>query len=298
MTQAAPAFVFAVAALGIGVFSVMDAAMKMLVIAIGVYNTMLWRSFSNVAIGLGLWSLGGRRRPSGRALRLHGARGLVTTGMALLFFWGIARVPLTLAVSIGYTAPVMALLLAALVLKERIDWRAPIASLAALAGVGVILAGQARGAAPPDAWWGAAAIFASAILYAVNLILARLQALAAGPVEVALVQSMVVLAALGCAAPWLAVPPPAALWPMIALAAGLGSISMLLLAWAYARGSASYLASSEYTSFVWAAALGWLVFGERVSVWTLAGAGVIVAACLFAARRRDVVATATLQSQT
>jgi len=121
MTQAAPAFVFAVAALGIGVFSVMDAAMKMLVIAIGVYNTMLWRSFGNVAIGLGLWSLGGRRRPSGRALRLHGARGLVTTGMALLFFWGIARVPLTLAVSIGYTAPVMALLLAALVLKERID---------------------------------------------------------------------------------------------------------------------------------------------------------------------------------
>lgn len=298
MPTAAPAFVFAVAALGIGVFSVMDAAMKALVIAIGVYNTMFWRAFGNVAIGGMVWAAGARTRPSAAALRLHGARGLVTTAMALLFFWGIARVPLTLAVSVGYTAPVMALVLAALVLKERIDWRAPVASVAAFAGVAIILAGQARSQPPVDAWWGAAAIFASAILYAINLILARLQALAARPPEVALVQSLVVLATLACAAPWLAMPPPPALWPLIAVAAALGSVSMLLLAWAYARGRASDLASTEYSSFVWAAALGWVVFGEPLSGWTVAGAAVIVAACLFAAKRRDVIAVATLQAET
>jgi S-adenosylmethionine uptake transporter len=38
--------------------------------------------------------------------------------------------------------------------------------------------------------------------------------------------------------------------------------------------------------------LGWAVFGEHVAWTTLAGAGVIVAACLFAARRRDVAAAA------
>ncbi|KQU47286.1 hypothetical protein ASG67_13500 [Sphingomonas sp. Leaf339] len=293
-----PAVVFAVAALGIGVFSVMDAAMKALVLAIGVYNTMFWRAFGNVAIGGALWSVGPRIWPDRRTLGLHLARGGVTTAMALLFFWGLARVPMTLGVAIGYTAPILALGLAVLFLGERAGWRALVAGIAALAGIGIILAGQSRSASAPAAWWGSVAILASAMLYAINLILARLQALAAKPVEIALFQSVVVLATLALAAPWLMEVPPVGLVPLLGIAAVLGSISMLLLGWAYARGEASYLAATEYTSFVWAAALGWIVFGEAVSIWTLAGAAVIVAACLFAARRRDIAASAAVGAQT
>jgi len=60
----------------------------------------------------------------------------------------------------------------------------------------------------------------------------------------------------------------------------------LLYGWAYARGEASYLAITEYSAFLWASALGWLVFRERVSLYTLAGALLIVGGCLIAARRR------------
>ena len=41
---------FAVATLGIAVFSAMDAVMKGLSLAIGAYNALLWRSFAGVAI--------------------------------------------------------------------------------------------------------------------------------------------------------------------------------------------------------------------------------------------------------
>jgi S-adenosylmethionine uptake transporter len=58
----------------------------------------------------------------------------------------------------------------------------------------------------------------------------------------------------------------------------------LLFAWAYARAEASYLAVTEYSAFIWASALGWLVFRETVSLYTLAGAALIVGGCLFAAR--------------
>ena len=58
----------------------------------------------------------------------------------------------------------------------------------------------------------------------------------------------------------------------------------LLFAWAYARGEASYLAVTEYSAFLWAAALGWIVFREPVSLSTLAGAALIVGGCLVAAR--------------
>jgi S-adenosylmethionine uptake transporter len=58
----------------------------------------------------------------------------------------------------------------------------------------------------------------------------------------------------------------------------------LLFAWAYARAEASYLAVTEYSAFLWASALGWIVFHEKLSGYTLAGAALIIAGCLLAIR--------------
>ncbi|HEV2044494.1 MAG TPA: DMT family transporter, partial [Sphingomicrobium sp.] len=79
--------------------------------------------------------------------------------------------------------------------------------------------------------------------------------------------------------------PPTDQMPFILLAAFLSTASLLLLSWAYARAEASYLAATEYTSFLWAMLFGWLVFGEGVSLFTLAGAALIVGGCILAARR-------------
>lgn len=302
MTAAAPArpislgVAFAVAAAGIGLFSVMDAVMKGLVLAIGVYNTMLWRSFGNVAFGAAAWAAIGYRRPTRRALLLHLVRGAVSCAMALLFFWGLARVPMAQAIALSYIAPLLALFLAAWWLKEHISRRTIWAALAASIGIATIFLGQSRAALGPGAFEGALAILASAVLYAINLILARLQSLAARPAETACLQSLVIVALLGCAAPWLAVVPPLAALAPLALAALLAFASMMMLSWAYAHGEAGYLAMTEYSSFVYAAALGFLVFGERVSPFTLAGALVIVAACIYAARRRDIAAQSLEQA--
>ncbi|KQN92340.1 permease [Sphingomonas sp. Leaf231] len=283
-----PALALAVAAGGIGLFSVMDAFMKSLVLAIGVYNALLWRTMLSAAIGGVAWRAGGGRRIGRRALRLHLVRGTLTTAMALLFFWGLARLPMTQAIALTYIAPLIALLLGAWLLDEKVGARVVGASLAALVGVAVIVAGQARMALGPDALTGAGAILLSAILYAANLIVARLQSQAAAPREIAFVQSAITASLLLCAAPWLAVLPPADEWWKIALAALLATGSLFLLGWAYAHGEAGFLATTEYTSFVYAALLGWAVFGEPVAPTTLAGAAIIVAACLFAARRRPV----------
>jgi S-adenosylmethionine uptake transporter len=97
---------------------------------------------------------------------------------------------------------------------------------------------------------------------------------------------VIVTAALGLAIPLagLSAPPPSQ-WPWILFAAILAISSMLLLSWAYARAEASYLATTEYTAFLWAALFGWAVFAEPLSPFTLAGAMLIVAGCLIAARK-------------
>jgi S-adenosylmethionine uptake transporter len=213
-----------------------------------------------------------------------------------LFFWGLARVPMAPAVTLTYIAPLLALLLGAVLLGERVGRRVPIASAAALVGVLIVVAGQERGAGAASIA-GMAAIVASALLYAANLIVARLQSQAAGPGEIAFFQSGIVTLIFAAAAPWLAVVPAAVHWPAIIAAAGLATASLLLLGWAYAHAATGYLATTEYSSFVYAAILGWLVFGERLSVSTLIGAGIIVAACLYGARRRDVAATTLLGAE-
>jgi len=282
---------FAVAALGIGLFSMMDALMKSLVLAIGVYNALLWRQMVSVGLGAVAWRLGKSGRPSARALKLHCARGLVTTAMAVLFFWGLARVPMAQAISLTYIAPILALLLAAVTLGERVGWKTVVASIVALGGVVVVMIGQGREVPGPETLLGTLSILGSAVLYAVNLVIARLQSQAARPGEIAFFQALVITATLALAAPWLAVVPEAASWPKLVLAAGLATASLWLLGWAYAHGDTGFLATTEYTSFVYAAGLGFLVFGERVSAFTLAGAAVIVVACLYAARRRDIAQT-------
>jgi S-adenosylmethionine uptake transporter len=276
---------FAVAALAIALFSCMDALMKHLTLALGAYNAMLWRTMLGAAFGALLFFGTGRRWPARPALRLHLIRGLVSAAMAICFFWGLARVPLAHGVALSFVAPLIALYLAALLLKERIGRRAIFASLFGFAGVLVIMAAQARADLGPDALRGSISILISACLYAYNIVLMRQQALAAGPVEIAFFMSLIVSTCYLLAAPFLAVPPGPEHFPAIIGGAALAFASLMLLAWAYARAEAQYLAPVEYSAFVWAMLLGFLVFAEPVQPLALLGASMIVAACLFAARR-------------
>ena len=275
---------FAVATLGIAVFSSMDAVMKGLSLAIGAYNALLWRSLAGTLIAGALFLLTRTPWPPRAVLRVHLVRGAVSAVMAILFFWGLARVPMAQAVALTFVAPLIALLLAGLLLKEHIGRSAILASCIALAGVLVIFAGQARGRFGPEATLGSLAILGSAICYAWNIILMRQQAMVARPVEIAFFQSAIVAVLFLLAAPLFAGVPDAGHAPMLVLAALLATASLMLLSWAYARAQASYLAPSEYTGFVWASLLGWIVFSERLSLYTLAGAALIIGGCILSAR--------------
>ena len=283
-----PLIAFLVGMLGIATFSGMDAVMKGLVIALGIYPTMLWRMLSGVAMSGALFAYR-PNWPTRDVMQIHLFRGALTTVMALLFFWGLARVPLAQAIALAFIAPLIALFLAAAFLHETIGPRTIGASLIAFAGVAVIFVGQARADLGDDALLGSIAILVSAICYAVNIILMRRQALVAGPIEIAFFQNVIVAALLLAAWPLVggAALPPRDQFPFILFAAFLSTASLLLLSWAYARAEASYLAATEYTAFLWAVLLGWLVFGESVSLFTLAGATLIVAGCFLAARRPE-----------
>jgi S-adenosylmethionine uptake transporter len=261
--------------------------MKHLVLVIGIIAVSLWRSLLNLGVSAVLYLPRRGHWPSRKTLRIHIARGLIVTVMAFLFFWGIGRVPLAQAIALTFIAPLIALLLAALFLKEDIGRRSVAGSLLAFSGVIVIVLGQSRSAVGDDVLLGTTAILGSALCYAVNIVLMRHQALAAKPLEINFFQSLTVMAAWVAVLPMVGLPTwPGGQWLWIGVAAALSTSGTLLFAWAYARGEASYLSVTEYSAFLWASAMGWLVFREHVSGYTLFGAALIIAGCLVAIRRK------------
>src|SRR5205814_2554377 len=68
---------------------------------------------------------------------------------------------------------------------------------------------------------------------------------------------------------------------------------IVVLAFRYAN--ASVLAPFSYTQLLWVSILGFLVFGEVPDVWTVLGAGFIVASGLYTAHRERVRQSQLLQ---
>ncbi|HEY8435193.1 MAG TPA: DMT family transporter [Sphingomicrobium sp.] len=280
-----PGKAFVVALAAVALLSIMDAVMKHLVLVIGILAVSVWRSLANLGLSAALYLPRQLPWPDATTLKIHIARGVLGTVMAFLFFWGIGRVPLAQAIALTFIGPLIALGLASVFLKEQIGPRSVSGSVVAFAGVLVIMFGQAHAQVGERVLLGSAAIIGSALCYAGNIVIMRRQALAARPLEINFFQSLTVMTCWIAVVPFVGMPSAAGWqWTWIAVAAILSTSGSLLYSWAYARGEASYLSVTEYSAFIWASALGWVIFHEGVSLFTLAGALLIVGGCILAAR--------------
>lgn len=289
MTRASPPVAFAAAVLAIGFLSAMDAAMKTVSLDYGALSALSWRALiATPLVGIAYFFFR-KGWPGRRAMRFHVIRGIIMVPMSFLFFYGLTYVPMAQAIALAFIAPLIALLLAGAFLKERIGKRIVTGSLLAFAGVLVIFFGQTQVDLGREAFIGSLAILVSAILYAVNIVLMRQQSQEAGPIEIAFFYFAFAGPGFWLLGLFVGLPEyPATQIPALLLATLFSIIGMMGLAWAYARGEAGYLSTTEYSGFLWGALFGFLVFGEVPSLFTAAGAVLIVAGCWIAARSAPV----------
>ena len=81
--------------------------------------------------------------------------------------------------------------------------------------------------------------------------------------------------------PWIWTAPASGMvWAMLIAVGLFGTIGHWLLVLAHARAPASLLAPFIYTQILWSVLLGYLLFGDVPSVWTMLGAAIIVASGL------------------
>lgn len=273
--------------IGIGLFSGMDAVMKSASLSVGAFSAYFLRCVIGFCMIAPVWRISGGRWPERHVMRIHLIRGVVAAFMGWSFFFSLTHLPLAEAIALSFIAPLIALYLASILLKEQIQRRAIIAAFLGLAGVIVIVAGRlGQERMSDDALLGLVALLFSAVLYAWNLVLQRQQALVAKPAEVSTFQNGIVALVLLAGTPFLLVIPVGREWIDLVVGAVLAIGAVMFLSWGYARAEAQVLLPVEYTGFLWAALFGLLLFDETISISAIAGAVLIVAGCWIATRRK------------
>jgi drug/metabolite transporter (DMT)-like permease len=211
----------------------------------------------------------------GRSLLL-----MLTTGV---FNAGVRLVPLATATSVMFMSPLLVTLLSIPLLKERVRMRRWI-------GIGVGFVGAFVIVRPGIAGWniGAMLLVVAAFLNANYQILTRKVRIHDQPMT-----SLFYTAAVGAVVTSLIVPffwrwPSAAGWVLFAAAGVMGGLGHLCLIQAFRRAPASVVAPFSYSSVLWAAFYGWVIFGEWPDVWTWVGASLIIGSGLYIFHRERI----------
>ncbi len=283
------------------VFTVMGALIKLVGQTFPTGEIVAFRSlFALVPLLVFLWWQN-ELRSSLRTSRRSGHFVRAGVGALAMFlnFAGIARLPLADATAIFYAAPIFTVVLAALILKETVRvyrW-----SAVAFGFLGVLLTllphlGEG-GAATSERTLGAVASLLAAIVAALAMIQVRrlTQTEATGSIVLyfSLVSTLFGFATLPFGWAW-----PTLEEAAILVAIGiLGGIAQICLTQSYRLGDASLIAPFEYSSMLFALALGYLLFGELPSLAVLAGAAIIMAAGIFVVLRERAIGLRRQPSQ-
>lgn len=266
-------------------FVSMDVAVKSLAPRYDALQLTFFRFASGSLFALALWARWRTPMPVRADWHFHALRVVLLLVSLVSYFHALTLLPLAQAVAMSYIAPIFTSLLAILVLGERPSRWIWLSLALGLAGVGVALWPELRHGNAPGRLEGLAVAALGAITFSGVMVLARRQAQRDSLWTILLLQNLLplMLLALPVAARWR--PLHLADLDVILLAGAFATLGLLSLTWAFAHLEASRVAPLEYTSFIWAALLGFVVFGEVPGWHTAASAALIIGGCLLLLRR-------------
>lgn len=218
------------------------------------------------------------------ALRVVNWNGQIVRGVLFLIgsifiVWSLGELPLATAVTMLFASPIFMVVLSAPLLGERIGRHRWIAVLGGFAGVLIIMrpGGEAF-------QWALLLPVLGALVNALRDVLTRRLSRTETSIAILFWSNIILMAGGLATAPfgWAPVSASAALW---FLAAGIfnGTAHFCIIE-ALRTGEASVVAPIRYTALLWAAAIGFFVWGEIPDFWLWTGAAVIVGSSLYMIR--------------
>lgn len=214
----------------------------------------------------------------------HLWRGLVGTAAMGLGFAGLGLLPLPEVTALGYAAPLLVVVFAAMFLGEEVRLFRLSAVFIGLAGVLVVLSPRLTalgGEVDPVAAFGAMVVLTGAICAALAQVFVRrlVQTESISSIVFWFSVTASVLALFTVPFGWRIPGPADAL--MLVAAGLLGGVGQILLTSAYRWADVGVVAPFDYASILFALLIGYLVFGEVPTAPMLGGASLVIFAGVF-----------------
>jgi len=277
------------ALLAFALYATHDVIVKVLGLRYSVFQILFFAGLLSFPIAMALLM---RERTPGTLVPVHPwwvlARTIAIILAGLGGFYAFTVLPLAQTYAILFATPLIVTLLSIPVLGERVGIHRGLAVVLGLVGVLIVLrpGGEALSLGHLAALVAAGATATSSVIVRRLGDRERSMVLMIYP----LIGSVVLMGGLmvpGYVAPELA---DLGLMGMVAL---LGFVATLLVIYAYRMADAAVVAPMQYSQMLWAVFFGTLFFDETPDLWTLVGAGVIIASGLYILTRearRDVSA--------
>lgn len=253
-------------------FTILDAITKFMTQRYSV-PLLVWARYGVQFVAMLVWLGPSMRLDLVRTqrLRVQAFRGVLLLASSLFFVNALRSLPLAEATALNYSTPIIVVLMARLVLQERL-------TQARLAFVAAGVAGMLMIVQPGSDVFHGAALFGlgAAIFYACYQITTRM--LAGEDPRVLLFYpaliGTIIMSALAAGFDW----PQSMPWTHVLLivCGGLfGTLGHFLFILAFRLAPASALTPFTYTQLVWAMLLGWFLYGDFPNGYRVAGMAVI-----------------------
>lgn len=268
----------------VAVFMTMASLIKAASDAVPPGQAVFFRSAFAVPVIL-VWLAASRGLRAGLATRNplgHFWRGLMGTAAMGFGFAGLGLLPLPEVTAIGYAAPLLTVVFAAMFLGETVRAFRIFAVALGLAGVLIVLSPRLTalraGQIGAEEALGAIVVLVGAVFAALAQVFVR--KLVTEETTSAIVFYFSVNSALLSLVtlPFGWETPDAAAMAMLIAAGVLGGIGQVLLTSSYRHADASVVAPFEYASMLMALGVGYVVFNEAPTLPVLGGAALVVAA--------------------
>lgn len=226
--------------------------------------------------------LGPRRMlATGRPL-LHLGRGALLLLTTVFVILSLRHLPMAQTYAITFCTPLLATVLAAVLLGERPSVRQGVLIGAGFAGVLVALQPGA-----PGAGWQLLYPLAMAVCNAGFHVLTRYAGRGEHPLALLFYVGLVAMALVSPALPWTWQDMTRGEWALMAAGGAFGAAAHLCLIAAFRRAPTAVVSPMVYSQIIWASLLGYAVFGEVPGGATLLGAAIVTASGVALVRRPD-----------
>jgi drug/metabolite transporter (DMT)-like permease len=267
------------------IFTSTGAMIRLLSAEIESVQTAFFRAAISVILLLPMIATGRVKPWHSKRIVGHFWRTAMGTSSMVLGFYAVSMLPLADATAIAFSQPLFSVVVAALILGEKVRWRRWSATVIGFAGV-LIMARPGEGSLQ----LGALVALANAATVALSILLVR--RLSDSETPLMILTQFAIFSTILLTVPAILVWRWPDLWGWV-LAVGIAlsaTVGQYFWVQAFKAGEMSALAPFEYMRLPFAVFVGWLIWGEMPVIWTYVGAAIVIGSALYIAHREHQLA--------